>query len=543
PQQEASASPTPAQMTAPAEGQSPPPGARQSQSPAPVSVRIDFAGFESRVRAIPGPDANYRHLAATPDGVLYLSGPGRLALYNIDAKAEQPIIEGIGDYDISADMKHVVFQARDQFGTAPLAPGQKAEQGLLKLDGMTMKIDPRKEWAEEYTDAWRIMRDWFYDPNMHGMDWKAVGDKYGALVPYVANREDLNFVLTEMGSELMAGHIYVDRGSDAPPVARHDGGLLGAEVVADPSGYFKIAHVFPGENWQESARSPLTEPGVHAKVGEFIIAVDGRPTNTVKNFYELLQGKANRSVLLTLNSQPTAAGAHDERVLTVRSEVNLRYLDWVQSRRALVERLSGGRVGYIHAPNTAVEGNRELFKGFYPQYNKDALVIDDRYNGGGFIPDRMIELLDRKPVSYWTRRIGDVYSTPTFAHVGPKAMLTNGYAGSGGDAFPYYFRERGLGRIFGTTTWGGLIGLSGNPSLADGGSLSTPAFRFIDVNGNWAVEGVGVDPDVEVVDRPELLARGEDPALEAAIKWLMDELRRNPPKHITAPAPPNLNQK
>jgi tricorn protease len=193
-------------------------------------------------------------------------------------------------------------------------------------------------------------------------------------------------------------------------------------------------------------------------------------------------------------------------------------------------------------PNTAVEGNRELFKGFYAQANKDALLIDDRYNGGGFIPDRMIELLERKPVSYWTRRGGDVYSTPGYAHTGPKAMLTNGYAGSGGDAFPYYFRERNLGKIFGTTTWGGLIGLSGSPSLADGGSLSTPSFRFIDLNGQWAVEGVGVDPDVEVVDRPDLVARGEDPSLEAAVKYLMDELRRNPPKHITAPAPPVMRQ-
>lgn len=540
PQQEASASPTPAQKTTPTEDQSQP-NARPSSSSG-VTVKIDFAGFANRVRAIPGPNANYRHLAATPDGVLYLSGPGRLALYNLDAKAEQPIMEGVGDYDLSADMKHIVFQSRENYGIAPVAPGQKADQGQLKLDGMTMRIDPKKEWSEEYTDAWRIMRDWFYDPNMHGMDWQAIRAKYGALVPYIANREDLNFVLTEMGSELMAGHIYVERGDDPPRVQRNDGGLLGAEVVADPSGYFKIAHIFPGENWQESFRSPLTEPGVHAKVGDFIVAVDGRPTNTVKNFYELLEGKASRAVTLTLNDRPDPAGAHDERVRPVKSESNLRYLDWVQSRRAVVDRLSGGRIGYIHAPNTAVEGNRELFKGFYPQANKDALVIDDRYNGGGFIPDRMIELLDRKPLNYWARRGAPLTTAPTFANAGPKAMLTNGYAGSGGDAFPYYFRERGLGRIFGTTTWGGLIGLSGNPPLADGGSLSTPAFRFMDTNGQWAVEGTGVDPDTEVVDRPDALARGEDPTLEAAIKWLMDELRRNPPKRITAPAPPNMRQ-
>src|SRR5215208_3395372 len=457
----------------------------KSAPPAGVNVKIDFEGFENRVRAIPGPNSNYRHLSATNEGVLYLSGPGRLLLYNIDAKAEQPIIEGIQEYDLAAGLKHIVFQARDSYGVAPLAPGQKPDAGLLKLEGMTMKLDPKAEWAEMYNDAWRTMRDWFYDPNMHGVDWRAVRDKYGALIPHVANREDFVFLLTELGSELMAGHVYAERGDDPPRVTRADGGLLGAEIVPDPSGHFRIAKIFPGENWQESFRSPLTEPGVRAKVGDLILAVDGRTTRGVRNFYELLEGKAARVVTLTLKDRPDAAGAREERVRPVRSESNLRYLDWIQSRRALVERLSGGRVGYIHAPNTAVEGNRELFKGFYPQANKDALVIDDRYNGGGFIPDRMIELLERRPLNYCARRGIDLTSSPAFAHTGPKAMLVNGYAGSGGDALPYYFRERNLGRIFGTTTWGGLIGLSGSPSLEDGSSLSTPSFRFLDLAGKW----------------------------------------------------------
>ncbi|HEV7375023.1 MAG TPA: PDZ domain-containing protein [Pyrinomonadaceae bacterium] len=507
-----------------------------------ANVKIDFENFENRVRAIPGPPNNYRNLTATPDGVLYLSGPGRLSLYNLTAKAEQTIMDGIRDYDLSPDGKQIIFQVGENFGVAPVAPGQKPDTGLLKLDGMTMKIEPKAEWAEEYTDAWRIMRDWFYDPNMHGMDWRAIRTKYEQLVPYIANREDLNFVLTEMGSELMAGHIYVERGSDTPRVTRTDGGLLGAEIVPDASGYFKITKIFPGENWHESFRSPLTEPGVKAKVGDYILAVDGRSVRGVKNFYELLEGKGDRAVALKLSDRPDAAGSHDERVRPVKNESNLRYLDWVESQQALVEKLSGGRIGYIHVPNTAVEGNRELFKNFYPQTKKDALIIDDRYNGGGFIPDRMIELLERKPLNYWTRRGVNMTSTPAFSHLGPKAMLINGYAGSGGDALPFYFRERGLGRIFGTPTWGGLIGLSGNPQLEDGGSLSTPSFRFLDLDGKWAVEGVGVDPDTEVVDTPDALARGEDPTLEAAVKYLLEELRRNPPKRPTPPPPPVLRQ-
>jgi tricorn protease len=534
------ATPTPTPSATPAE-------AKVDERPVPRpnnpnAVRIDFENFENRVRAIPGQPTNYRRLTATPDGVLYLSGPGKLSLYNLNAKAEQTIIEGILNYDLSDDGKQIVFQVGENYGIAPVAPGQKPEAGLLKLDGMMMKIEPKAEWAEEYTDAWRILRDWFYDPNMHGMDWQAIRTRYGQLVPFIANREDLNFLLTEMGSELSAGHVYTERGSDPSRVTRTDGGLLGAELVPDSSGYFKITKIYPGENWHESFRSPLTEPGVKAKVGDFVIAVDGTSTRGVKNFYELLEGKGDRSVTLKLNDRPDATGAHDERVRAVKSESNLRYLDWVETQQALVDKLSGGRIGYIHVPNTAVEGNRELFKNFYPQTRKDALIIDDRYNGGGFIPDRMIELLERKPLSYWSRRGVGTTSTPAFSHAGPKAMLINGYAGSGGDALPYYFRERALGRVFGTTTWGGLIGLSGNPQLADGGSLSTPSFRFFDLEGRWAVEAVGVDPDVEVVDRPDAMARGEDPTLEAAVKYLLEELRRNPPKRPTPPPPPVMTR-
>ena len=545
PSQGAQPRPTPTPADAPQAERPTPPAAADAQRPgAPpaVSVRIDFDGFENRVRAIPGAPGNYRRLAATPEGVLYLNGPGRLALYNLDAKAEQVIIETVQNYDLADGGKHIIFRAGENYGVAPVAPGQKTDAGLLKLEGMTMKVDPKAEWAQEFTDAWRIMRDWFYDPNMHGVDWRAMRDRYAALLPAVAHREDLTFLLSELGGELSAGHVYAEREAGEPRVARVDGALLGAEVAADPSGYYRIEKIFPGENWHDSFRSPLTEPGVRAKVGDFIIAVDGRPTRGVKNFYELLQGKATRVVTLTLNGRPDPAGARDERVRPVRSEANLRYLDWLHSRRAMVDRLSGGRVGYIHVPNTAVEGNRELFKNFYPQANKDALVIDDRYNGGGFIPDRMIELLERRPLSYWSRRGTGVTSTPVYAHAGPKAMLINGYAGSGGDAFPFYFRAQGLGRIFGTTTWGGLIGLSGTPQLADGGGLSAPTFRFLDPQGNWAVEGVGVALDVEVVDRREALARGEDPTLEAAVAHLLGELQRNPPRRVTAPPPPVLRR-
>jgi tricorn protease len=405
-----------------------------------------------------------------------------------------------------------------------------------------MKVDPRAEWAQEYVDGWRIMRDWFYDPKMHGQDWIAVRDKYAGLVPFIATRYDLDFVLTEMTNEVCAGHVYIEGPGDDGPVSRRDGALLGAEFAPDSSGYFKITKIFPGENWHGNYRSPLTEPGVRVAEGDFVLAVDGRSTNEVKNFYELLEGKAGRVVTLLVNNRPDPSGAHEERVRTVSSEQGLRYLDWVKSRREYVDQASGGRIGYIHVPDTAVAGNRELFKYFYPQVEKQALIIDDRFNGGGFIPDRMIELLARRPLSYWTRRGGEVGGTPRYANPGPKVMLINGNAGSGGDALPYYFRERGLGPLIGTRTWGGLIGLSGNPALADGGSVEVPTFRFITPDGKWAIENEGVAPDIEVEDRPELVAAGRDPSLEMAIKVLLEQLEKNPPRRIVAPVPPDLSK-
>ncbi len=282
----------------------------------------------------------------------------------------------------------------------------------------------------------------------------------------------------------------------------------------------------------------MTEPGVHVEEGELILAVDGQPTDKVDNFYRLLENKADRVVTLLVNGKPSRDGAREELVRPVSSEQNLRYLDWVQSTREKVEKASGGRIGYIHLPNTAVEGNRELFRYFYPMAHKDALILDDRYNGGGFIPDRMMELLGRPLLNYWVGRDGQANPTPSFIHTGPKVALINGQAGSGGDAFPFYFRRLGLGPIIGTRTWGGLIGLSGNPGLVDGGSLTVPTFRFLTPEGKWGVENEGVAPDIEIVDRPDALAKGEDPTLEKGIEILLAALKRNPPAKVAVPPIP-----
>ncbi len=503
----------------------------------PVTVRIDVANFENRVRAIPGPPGPYNNLYAAADGIVYsLNGPdgARIEFYNIEAKEKKTILEGAGNFTLSANGKALLYQARGNWGIAPLRPDLKPGEGTLPLDKLEMKVEPRREWAQMYSEAWRILRDWFYDPGMHGVDWKAVRARYEPWLAHAATRADLDTVFSEVAGELNAGHVYVGSGEMRRP-KRIESDLLGAQIDADASGHFKITKIYDGENWQDDFRSPLTEPGVRAQVGELILAVDGRDTRQVQNFYELLEGKADRVVSLKLGRTADGKGAHEERVRPIAHETNLRYRDWVQSRRAMVDTLSGGKIGYIHVPNTAVEGNRELFKSFYPQAAKPALLIDERYNGGGFIPDRMIELLNRPVLSYFVRRGTPPSSTPNFAHSGPKAMLINGYAGSGGDALPYYFREQRLGKLIGTRTWGGLIGLSGNPSLVDGGNISAPTFRFMTADGRWAVEGEGVAPDVEVIDRPDLIAKGQDPSLERAVQMLLEELKGQTVKAVTAP--------
>ncbi|HSU84757.1 MAG TPA: PDZ domain-containing protein [Thermoanaerobaculia bacterium] len=511
-----------------------------------VRVKIDFDGFDQRVRAIPGPAGNYQGLSASDDAVFYLrtnpgGGPGAQSLrtFGFKSRKEEAVLDGVAGYDLSADGKKIIYRQRgDTYGIIDARAGAKPGDGKLDLEKLTLRIQPKDEWRQEYMDAWRIYRDWFYDPNLHGVDWKAVRDRYAQELPYMSNRSDLDYLLGEIGGEVSVGHSYVEPSENTPGPKRVDGALLGAEIVADPSGYYRVEHIFPGENWQPDFRSPLTEPGVHVEAGDYILAVDGTTTKGVDNFYRLLEGKADRVLTLLVNDKPSHQGAHTETVRPVSKEQNLRYIDWVAANRAKVDKLSGGRIGYLHLPDTAVAGNRELFKYFYPLASKDAHIFDDRYNQGGFIPDRMIALISRPLLNYFVGRGGVANPTPQFAAEGPKVALINGQAGSGGDAFPYYFKEMKLGPLIGTRTWGGLAGLSGNPALVDGGTLTVPTFRILTTEGKWAVENEGVSPDIEVVDAPDALARGEDPTLERGVKYLLDQLQKNPPHKVVVPKPP-----
>ncbi len=506
-----------------------------------VKVEIDFEGINNRISALSVEPGEYRLVGAADDGLLYMTN-GKLMKYAIEEEKNEEILDRVMTATMTADRKKLFYRSGNDYGIVKLAPGQKSGSGVLNLDKMEMKINPRKEWDQIYADGWRIFRDYFYVDNLHKIDWPGLKKRYGALLPHVSHRADLDYILNEIVSESNAGHSYVDWG-DFRKVKRVDTGLLGAELEADEkSNRYRISKIYAGENWNPARRSPLTEQGVDVREGDFLLKIDGKEVTTSDNPYLFLENTMGRLVEITVNSKPVLENSRTSLIKPVSSEVELRYFNWVNQRRALVDKLSDGKIGYIHVPNTAVEGNRELFRGMYSYHDKKALIIDDRYNGGGFIPDRMADLLDRHTLVYWHRNGLKPAKAPDIAHDGPKAMLINGYSSSGGDAFPYFFKKMELGKLIGTRTWGGLIGISGNARLVDGGYISVPRFGIFDENREWIIEGIGVYPDIEVVDRPEQLAGGIDPCIEKAVEVLMKELKEKPVIKVTPPVPPDRSK-
>ena len=503
-----------------------------------VSVAIDFEGVDGRVMALPMDAGDYDLVGSVDGGVLFIA-KGKLQRYSIAEEKVEDIMDDVAEVVPTADGKSFMYKAKKDYGIAKVAPNQKVGAGKLDLSKLELKINPREEWDQIYTDAWRIFRDYFYVSNLHGVDWTGVKKQYGALLPYVASRFDLDYLLNEMVSEANVGHAYVDWG-DIKRVKRVDTGLLGADLVADEAvGRYKIAKIYKGENWNPERRSPLTEQGVDVKEGDYLISINGKEVTLKVNPYELLENLANVNVDIAVSATGSLSDTRTSSVKTIDSELELLHYNWVCERREMVDKLSGGRVGYIYLPNTAFEGNRELHRGMYAYSEKDAMIFDDRYNGGGFIPDRMIEMIERRTLAYWYRNGLKPMATPGVAHDGPKVMLINGYSSSGGDALPYFFRKMGQGPLIGTRTWGGLVGLSGNARLVDGGFLSVPQFGIFNEKGEWIVEGVGVSPDIEVVDRPEQLAKGEDPCIAKAVELLLKELKDKPARKIVLPAAPD----
>ncbi len=507
----------------------------------PDPLEIDLEGLSERLVALPGSPGTYWNLEGIEGGFVFVEG-GDLKKFDLDEREAETILEGVGGYELTPDHGHVLYRSGRELCIAKLAPGQKVGKNPVQLGDVRVRVEPRVEWEQMYVDAWRIMRDWFYDPQMHGVDWLAMREKYRPLVAHAAHRDDLDFLLGELVGELNAGHTYVLPG-DSPRVERIPVGVLGAELEAAGELY-RIAKIFQGRGWNANERSPLAVVGVDASVGDYLVSIDGEPVTTRDNPYRLLEHTVGVDVTLELSAQADGSDPREVIVRPVASETRLRYLDWVANNRRIVDELSGGRIGYVHVPNTAVEGHRELWEGFTPQARvKDAMIIDDRYNGGGFIPADMIHSIASPVLNYWSERGTQPQATPGTGFDGPMVMLINGYSSSGGDAFPFYFRKLGLGKLMGKTTWGGLIGYSGSPGLVDGGGLAVPSFSFLNVDGEWDVEAVGVAPDIEVFDDPTLIQAGREPMLEAAVQHLLEELEREPkPERPATPPGPDRSR-
>ncbi len=508
-------------------------------------VNIDFEGFENRVVIMPMPAGNYGNLSVTEDKLLYLAvmpqaapdQPGlALKYFHLKDREEKTIMEGVNGYELSADGKKVLLIQRDNFAVVNPEPDQKMDKPV-PLGNLEMTLNPREEWAQIFNDVWRIERDFFYEKEMHGVNWPAMKKRYGDLIPFAASRSDVNFIIGELIGELNASHTYRG-GGDQPQSKQQNTGYLGVDWAVE-GGFYRIKKIIHAAPWDTEQRSPLDEPGLGVHEGDYVLAVNGRPLDVKSDPWAAFAGLAGATVQLTVNSKPGWDGARNVAVTPLGTETRLRNLAWIESNRKRVEEASGGKIGYVYVPSTGIDGQNELVRMFYAQWNKPGLIIDERFNNGGQIPDRFIELLNRKPLAFWAVRDGRTWQWPTVGHFGPKAMLINGWSGSGGDAFPDYFRKAGLGPLIGTRTWGGLIGISGNPALIDGGSVTVPTFRMYNPDGTWFREGHGVDPDIEVLEDPTALAKGVDPQLERAIQEVMKKLQTAPPSVPARPAREN----
>ncbi len=503
-------------------------------------VKIDFDNFERRMVVLPPKSGNMSRISSVGDKVIFQRWPnagsndekGDLIYFDLKEREEKTILKEVNGYQLSADGKKILVRQEKNYGIIKVEADQKMEK-TMALNEMEMTVDPRKEWEQIFNDAWRFQRDFFYDKEMHGVDWNAMKEQYGSLIQYAMNRSDVNFILGELIGELNASHTYRG-GGDNESSKQKAVGYLGVDWEK-ANDHFKIKNIIRGADWDNEVRSPLDEPGVAIKEGDYILAVNGIALDEYADPYAAFEGLSDKAVELTYNSKPSWEDAKTVVVKTMSSETRLRNLAWIESNRKRVDEASGGKIGYIYVPSTGVGGQNELVRQFYGQWNKEGLIVDERFNNGGQIPDRFIELLNRKPLAYWAVRDGENWQWPPVAHFGSMAMLINGWAGSGGDAFPDYFRKAGLGPLIGTRTWGGLIGITGAPTLIDGGMVTVPTFRMYNPDGTWFKEGHGVDPDIEVKEDPTALAKGIDPQLETAIEQVMKQIQANGPIHPKEP--------
>jgi tricorn protease len=510
------------------------------------AVRIDFDGLDRRILALPLPPANYRGLAAGEAGQLYYleasagfrpgAGGGPLHKYDFKTRKDEVVLSSVSGYELSADKKKILYVSGGGYFITALTPKPQPGQGRINVDAVEVKIDPVAEWKQIFNEAWRINRDYFYATNMHGADWPSMKKKYEVFLPHLSCRGDLNRVIQWMCSELGVGHHRVG-GGDSPVEPRTvQGGLLGADYAVE-NGRYRFKKVYGGLNWNPDLRSPLSEPGVGVVAGEYLLAVDGLDLRAPDNLYVRFENTAGKIIEITVGPNPDGTGSRAVQVVPIASESALRNRDWVEGNLRKVEQATGGRVAYVYVPNTSTAGHDYFKRYYYPQADREAIIVDERFNGGGLVADYYIDHLRQPLVSFWNTRYGADFKTPGASIQGPKVLIADEMAGSGGDLFPWMWRKFKLGPIVGKRTWGGLVGTLGFPVLMDGGSVTAPNLAIWTEDG-WVVENEGVPPDIEVEQTPAAVIAGHDPQLERAIQVVMDELKKNPPKTPQRPPYP-----
>jgi tricorn protease len=505
-------------------------GDKKDKAEAGVTVKVDFDGIKDRILGLPVQPAGYRALVSVGSTLYYIrqgskDDKGQFQMYDLDELKETNLGE-VDGYEFSADHKKMITSSGRGYYIIDVPKSKIDLKDRLDLSGMEVKLDKHAEWNQIFTETWRQMRDFFYAPNMHGVDWVGVRDKYKALVPYVNNRIDLTYILGEVVGEINSGHTYVG-GGEYPHAPRIATGLLGAQLEKDAkSGYFKITRILKGQNWDNGMKSPLTEMGVDAHEGDYITSVNGKSTADMVDIYEALVNTAGKQVKLGLASSSDKKNSREVTVIPIANEAQLYYYDWVEENTRKVSEATNGQVGYIHIPDMGVEGLNEFIKHFYPQLRKKALIVDDRGNGGGNVSPMITERLRREIAMMTFARNTVPTPDPDGMLVGPKVLLINEFSASDGDIFPYRFRKYHLGPIIGKRTWGGVVGIRGSLPLLDGGFVMKPEFsRYDDVTGNWVMEGHGVDPDIVVDNDPAKEWSGVDEQLNKAVDVIMDLLK------------------
>jgi tricorn protease len=520
----------------------------------PAAVRVDWDRVGQRILRLPVPAHNYTGLLSGKEGVVFLTeGPAvpsmerensvqsdTLHRFDLAKRQSAKLADGVAMVALSHDGEKLLYRQGERWLLVGSAAPAKPGEGALNTDAMEFRLDPKAEWRQMYHEVWRIERDFLYDPGHHGYDLKAAEKRYEPYLDGVGGRHDLNYLFSDMLGELTLGHVYIF-GGDAPQEKAVKGGLLGADYVVE-NGRYRFARVFEGENWTPALRAPLTQPGINVHAGEYLLAVNGHELRPPENLYRAFEGTAGKSVTLRVGPESDGSGARDVTVVPLESESALRNHAWIEANRRKVAQLSGGRVAYIYLPDTWVGGYTSFNRMFFSQVGKPAAVIDERFNGGGYLADSIIEFLRRPVLSYWSSREGRDKTTPMAGIFGPKVMIINEYAGSGGDLMPWMFRRAGVGPLVGKRTWGGAVGIYDNPPLIDGGSVTAPREAFWTPEGKWDVENHGVAPDVEVDLDPQAVRGGHDPQLEKAVAVVLEALTKHEATRPRRPAYPNYHR-